>query len=381
MADPDHPLLQTPLHASHVALGARMVPFAGYDMPVQYPAGVMAEHNWTREQAGLFDVSHMGQAWLVSGDGSHANVAGFLETLVPADMRNLPLGKQRYTQLLNSDGGILDDLMVTRSTSAADNGTLGLVVNAACKDADYAHIDAHLPPGFRLIRRDDRALIALQGPKAAEALSLHCPDAAKLGFMEACATTFDGKPCSISRSGYTGEDGYEISVASSLIGTVWDSLLAHDTVKPIGLGARDSLRLEAGLCLYGHDIDTTTSPVEAGLVWSMQKRRREEGGFPGAGRIQRELRDGPARLRVGIKPEGRQPAREGTDIMADGRKIGIITSGGFGPSVNGPVSMGYVESAFATPGTALTLLVRGKELPGTVVAFPFVPNRFYRKPA
>jgi aminomethyltransferase len=381
MADPETPLLTTPLHAEHIALGARMVPFAGYDMPVQYPVGVMAEHNWTRENAGLFDVSHMGQAFLVSGDGKHETVARFLETLVPADMCNLSLGKQRYTQLLNAEGGILDDLMVTRSTTVNDDGALGLVVNAACKVDDYAHIERHLPQGFRLVRREDRALMALQGPKAAEALALHCPDAQKLGFMEACASTFDGKPCSISRSGYTGEDGYEISVASGFAVTVWQSLLAHDTVKPIGLGARDSLRLEAGLCLYGHDIDGTTSPVEAGLVWSMQKRRREEGGFPGVARIQRELRDGASRLRVGIKPDGRQPAREGTEIMANGRQIGIITSGGFGPTVNGPVSMGYIDKAFAEPGTQLTLVVRGKELPGTVVALPFVPNRFYRKPA
>ncbi len=279
----DHPedtLLTTPLHAAHRALGAKMVPFAGYDMPVQYPLGVMGEHNWTRESAGLFDVSHMGQAFLAAPDGRHETVARFLETLVPADMLNLPLGKQRYTQLLNQDGGILDDLMVTRSTSTKDDGALGLVVNAACKEADYAHIEAHLPAGFRLVRRDDRALIAIQGPKAAEVLGRHVPEAASLSFMEASAASFDGKPCSISRSGYTGEDGYELSIAAAYAETAWNSLLAHDEVKPIGLGARDSLRLEAGLCLYGHDIDTTTSPVEAALTWSIQKRRREEGGFP-----------------------------------------------------------------------------------------------------
>jgi aminomethyltransferase len=217
------PLLSTPLHDAHVALGARMVPFAGYGMPVQYPLGVLGEHNWTRENAGLFDVSHMGQAFLVAPDGSHATVARFLETLVPADMLSLPLGKQRYTQLLAEDGGILDDLMVTRSTSARDDGALGLVVNAACKEADYAHIEARLPSGFRLVRRDDRALIAIQGPKAAETLALHCPEAAALGFMEATAATFDGKPCSISRSGYTGEDGCEISIAAAHARTLWDS--------------------------------------------------------------------------------------------------------------------------------------------------------------
>jgi aminomethyltransferase len=374
-------LNHTPLHASHLALGARMAGFAGYDMPIQYPSGVLAEHVFTREKAGLFDVSHMGQALLVGPAGSHESVAGFLETLVPADIQNLPLGKQRYTQLLNEDGGILDDLMVTRANGTRDDGTLGLVVNAACKEADYAHIEARLPAGFRLVRRDDRALIAIQGPKAAEALALHCPEAPGLGFMEACTATFDGKPCTISRSGYTGEDGYEISIVRDYAATLWDSLLAHDTVQPIGLGARDSLRLEAGLCLYGHDMDSTTSPIEAALTWSIQKRRRETGGFPGAARILRELKEGPSRLRVGIRPEGRQPAREGAEILAEGRRIGTITSGGFGPSLNGPVSMGYVEHAFASPGTALTLIVRGKELAASVVPLPFLPNRFYRKPA
>jgi aminomethyltransferase len=381
MTEFDPPLKQTPLNAAHRALGAKMVPFAGYDMPVQYPLGVLGEHNWTRESAGLFDVSHMGQALLVAPDGRHDTVARFLETLVPADMLNLAHGKQRYTQLLNAEGGILDDLMVTRPNAAKDDGALALVVNAACKDADYAHIEAHLPAGFRLVRREDRALLAIQGPKAADVLARHVPEAPALAFMDAGPAQFDGKPCAISRSGYTGEDGYELSIAAPYVETVWHSLLAHDEVKPIGLGARDSLRLEAGLCLYGHDIDETTSPIEAGLAWSIQKRRREEGGFPGAPRIQRELRDGPTRRRVGVKPDGRQPAREGTEIFAEGRNVGVITSGGFGPSINGPVAMGYVESAFAAPGTALTLLVRGKELPATVAPLPFVHNRFFRKAA
>jgi aminomethyltransferase len=382
MTDPtDNPLLLTPLHAAHRALGAKMVPFAGYEMPVQYPLGVLGEHNWTRENVGLFDVSHMGQAFLAAPDGRHATVARFLETLVPADILNLPPGKQRYTQLLNSEGGILDDLMVTRPEGAQDDGVLGIVVNAACKEADYAHIEAHLPADFRLIRREDRALIAIQGPKAADVLSLHCPEAAMLGFMDARSATFDGKPCTISRSGYTGEDGFELSIVNAYAPTVWDSLLAHQEARPIGLGARDSLRLEAGLCLYGHDIDGTTSPIEAALNWSIQKRRREEGGFPGAARIARELKDGPARLRVGIRPEGRQPAREGAEILGQGRAIGKVTSGGFGPTINGPVSMGYIESAFAVIGTTLGLLVRDKELPATVVPLPFVPNRFFRKTA
>jgi aminomethyltransferase len=384
MSDPAEtsaPLLKTPLNAAHRALGGRMVGFAGYDMPVQYPLGVLGEHLWTRAHAGLFDVSHMGQAFLVAPDGRHETVARFLETLVPADIVNLPLGKQRYSQFLNAEGGILDDLMITRSASLKDDGALGLVVNAACKQADYAHIEAHLPDGFRLVRREDRALLALQGPEATAVLALHCPEAASLSFMEASVATFDGKPCSISRSGYTGEDGYEISAVAGYISTISESLLAHDSVKPIGLGARDSLRLEAGLCLYGHDIDTSTNPVEAALTWSIQKRRREEGGFPGAKQIQHDLLHGPKRKRVGIQPEGRQPAREGTEIFAEGRKIGSITSGGFGPSMNAPVAMGYVEAAFAAPGTRLTLLVRGKELSASVVNLPFIPNRFYRKPA
>jgi aminomethyltransferase len=374
-------LLKTPLHAAHVARGARMAPFAGYDMPIQYPLGVLGEHLFTREKAGLFDVSHMGQALLVSPDGRHESVARFLETLVPADILGLAPGRQRYTQLLAADGGILDDLMVTRP-AAGEAGALGLVVNAARKEADYAHVEAHLPAGFRLVRREDRALVALQGPASARVLARHCPQAEGLGFMEAATATFDGKPCAISRSGYTGEDGYEISIAAAYAPTLWDSLLAHeDDVRPIGLGARDSLRLEAGLCLYGHDIDETTSPIEAGLAWSIQKRRREEGGFPGAERILREIAEGPARRRVGIRPEGRQPAREGAPIEAEGRAVGAVTSGGFGPSLNAPVAMGYVEARHAAPGAALTLVVRGKALPAAVVGLPFVPSRFFRKPA
>ncbi len=377
---PDQPLLKTPLHDAHVALGGKMVPFAGYDMPVQYPTGIMTEHNWTRENAGLFDVSHMGQAYLVAGDGSHETVARALEALVPADILNIALGQQRYTQLLNDEGGILDDLMVTRHADPANAGALILVVNAACKEQDYAHIAARLPAGVVLKRRDGQALMALQGPKAASVLAAHAPEVMHMPFMTARDITIEGVHCYVSRSGYTGEDGYEISVRSEEAGRIWGALLADDRLKPIGLGARDSLRLEAGLCLYGHDIDTTTSPVEGALVWSIQKRRREEGGFPGAARIQKELKDGTKRLRVGIQPEGRQPAREGVEIFKDGRKIGVVTSGGFGPTVNGPVGMGYVETAFAAPDTPVTLMVRGKELAARVVKLPFVPNRFYRAP-
>ncbi len=286
-AHDDAPLLHTPLHAAHAALGARLVPFAGYEMPVQYPQGILAEHAWTRAEAGLFDVSHMGQALLVGPD--HATTARALEALCPADFLNLKLGQQRYSQLLGEDGGILDDLMVTRPLDPQMDGKLILVVNAATKDADYAHIHAHLPEGVALHVQEDRALLALQGPKAAQVLARLSPEAAALTFMSASPTTVAGAYAHISRSGYTGEDGYEISIPAAEAVKVWEALLAEPEVKPIGLGARDSLRLEAGLCLYGHDIDPTTSPVEGGLVWSMQKRRREEGGFPGAARIQPKI--------------------------------------------------------------------------------------------
>ncbi len=379
-APSDQILLKTPLHHAHVAAGGKMVGFAGYDMPVQYPTGIMAEHNWTRDSAGLFDVSHMGQAYLVAGDGRHETVSAALEALIPADILNLAPGQQRYSQLLNAEGGILDDLMVTRHADPANAGALILVVNAACKEKDYAHIAASLPPGVVLKRRDDQALLALQGPKSAAVLSALAPGVESMPFMTAKDVMIGGVHAYVSRSGYTGEDGYEISVKADDAGRIWGLLLADDRVKPIGLGARDSLRLEGGLCLYGHDIDTTTSPVEGALAWSIQKRRREEGGFPGAARILSELKNGTKRLRVGIRPEGRQPAREGTEIFRDGRKIGVVTSGGFGPTVNRPVGMGYVETEFAAPGTAVTLVVRGRELPANVVSLPFVPNRFYRTP-
>jgi aminomethyltransferase len=371
------PLLKTPLHARHVTLGARMVPFAGYDMPVQYPAGIMAEHNWTRESAGLFDVSHMGQAFLVGPD--HETTARALEALIPADIVNLPPGKQRYSQLLNEEGGILDDLMVTRSADPDEDGALLLVVNAACKTQDYAHIEARLPANVKLVKAEHRGLIALQGPKAEEALAALNPEAAEMGFMTLRTLKLGGVKANVSRSGYTGEDGYEISAAADRIGEIWDALLLDARVKPIGLGARDSLRLEAGLCLYGHDIDTTTSPVEAALNWSIQKRRREEGGFPGAARIQREFAEKPARIRVGLLPEGRAPAREGAEIAtADGTIVGKVTSGGFGPTLNGPCAMGYVAREHSAPGTKLDLIVRGKPLTATVAAMPFVPNRYKR---
>jgi aminomethyltransferase len=374
------PLLVTPLNAAHRALGAKMVPFAGYDMPVQYPTGVLTEHVWTRENAGLFDVSHMGQALIVAADGRHETVARALETLIPADAISLAPGQQRYSQLLNDAGGILDDLMFTRPLDPALEGTLMLVVNAANKIADYAHLTAHLPSGVRLEPIEDRALLALQGPRAVDVLAPLMPAAAELSFMTAVSGRLaDRFDVHVSRSGYTGEDGFEISVLDSDAVAVWDLFLSHDLVKPIGLGARDSLRLEAGLCLHGHDIDAATSPVEANLSWSIQKRRREEGGFPGFIRLRSEWKEGASRLRVGLKPEGRAPAREGAEIVVDGRVIGTVTSGGFGPTVNGPVAMGYVERAFAAPGTKVDLMVRGKPLVAHVVPLPFVPARFMRK--
>ncbi|MFG1346074.1 glycine cleavage system aminomethyltransferase GcvT [Xanthobacter autotrophicus DSM 431] len=375
--DHTEPLLDTPLTSTHAALGARIVPFAGYRMPVQYPDGILAEHAWTRTHAGLFDVSHMGQALLKGPD--HATTARALEALAPADFVNLAPGRQRYSQLLAQDGGIIDDFMVTRPLAPEADGTLILVVNAACKTGDFAHIRAGLPEGVVLIERPERALVALQGPEAAQVMARHAPAAVALDFMAAAPTTFDGLPVEVSRSGYTGEDGFEISVAADDVATLWAALLAEEEVKPIGLGARDSLRLEAGLCLYGHDIDLTTSPVEAALLWSIQKRRREEGGFPGADRIRREIADGPARVRVGLRLDGRAPAREGAEIAHQGQVVGRITSGGFAPTLQAPIAMGYVPPALATPGTKLDILVRGKELPATVTALPFVPTRYARK--
>lgn len=371
-------LLETPLAAWHVAQGAKMVPFAGYNMPVQYPLGIMGEHNWTRESAGLFDVSHMGQCFLIPEDGQYETAAAALEKLVPADVLGLKPGQQRYSQFLNADGGILDDLMITRLGHPGHEHWIYLVVNAGCKVEDYAHLAAHLPKGVTLKIADNLALLALQGPKAVAAIAAHAPQLADLKFMTSIDLAVAGLWCHVSRTGYTGEDGVEISVKNSDVEALANLLIADPRVKPIGLGARDSLRLEAGLCLYGHDIDTTTSPIEADLKWSIQKRRREEGGFPGAQRIQRELKDGPSRLRVGIQPEGRQPAREGTEIFAAGRKVGVITSGGFGPAAQAPVAMGYVEAAFAKPETPVMLVVRGKELPARVVTMPFAPHRYFR---
>ncbi len=370
-------LQRTPLYEAHKALGAKLVPFAGYEMPVQYPTGVMAEHHWTRANAGLFDVSHMGQCFIVGPDFETTSRA--MEKLVPADIAGLAPHQQRYSQLLNEDGGVLDDLMITRAAYKNYEGWLYVVVNASRKEADYAHIAKYLPEGVTLQKGEDMALLALQGPKAVEVLTKFAPAAANLKFMHYAALDIEGIAAHVTRSGYSGEDGYELSVFAKDAQRLWDLLMADDLVRPIGLGARDSLRLEGGLCLYGHELDETTSPNEAGLLWSIAKRRREEGGFIGAARVQKELAQGVLRKRVGIRPEGRAPARDGTEIQnAEGRKIGVITSGGFGPNVNGPIAMGYVETAFADVGTAVNLIVRGQAMPAQIIKLPFIPNNFKR---
>ncbi len=373
----DHSLERTPLYGLHQQLQARLVPFAGYEMPVQFPTGIVAEHLHTRIAAGLFDVSHMGQAVIVGGD--HTSVAQAIERLVPADIASLEPGQMRYSQLTNAGGGIIDDLMITRPAGEHEDGRLMVVVNASRKAVDYDWLRHNLPPDIGFEPVEDRALIAVQGPEAAAVMARHCVAAVKLAFMTAAPAAFDGIECLVSRSGYTGEDGFEISVPQSQAIELVEALLAEPEVKPIGLGARDSLRLEAGLCLYGHDIDEATSPVEAGLAWSIGKRRRSEGGFCGAERILGELANGPARKRVGIRPEGRAPAREGAAIQAeDGTGLGTVTSGGFGPSVGAPVAMGYVTPEAARVDTALVLIVRGKPLPARVAKLPFVAHRYYR---
>lgn len=369
MTDQTSSLLTTPLHALHLELGAKMVPFAGYDMPVQYPKGVLAEHLHVRAEAGLFDVSHMGQAVIEGADRVRA-----LEALVPGDIEALPAGRTRYSMFTNEAGGIEDDLMIT---NAGDH--LFLVVNAACKDADFALMEKGLKGDAHLRILPDRALMALQGPKAAAVLSRLAPDAAKMTFMSWQKMDVGGFACFVSRSGYSGEDGYEISVLACDAEALARALLAHPEVEPIGLGARDSLRLEAGLCLYGSDLDQTTTPIEGGLIWTISKRRREEGGFPGAAKIQDQIKNGASRRRVGIKPLEKAPARAHTEIVDEtGQKIGEITSGGFGPSYDGPVAMGYVEAAFAAPGTRVSLLVRGKTRPAEIIALPFVPHTYHK---
>jgi aminomethyltransferase len=357
-------LKTTPLHALHRELGAEFGGFAGYDMPIRYPAGIMAEHLHCRASAALFDVSHMGQV-LVKG----ANVIAALETLVPGDIEALKVGRQRYSLFTNAHGGIMDDLMITRREN-----DLYVVDNAGCKDADLAHMKAHMPPGT-VAMLDDRALIALQGPKAIDVIARLDPRIRTVPFMAATELTLDGQACWVSRSGYTGEDGVEISVPADGAEALARLLLAQPEVAPAGLGARDSLRLEAGLCLYGADLDPTITPVEAGLTWTIGKRRKMEGGFLGAEAIMQQLFDGPPKVRVGILPEGRAPARAHTIIVDEtNNEIGEITSGGFGPTVGGPVAMGYVTPDYAADGTAIGLVIRGKIHPARIAPLPFVPK-------
>lgn len=368
-------LAKTPLHALHLELGAKMVPFAGYDMPVQYPLGVLKEHLHTRDQAGLFDVSHMGQIRL---RGNHAGQA--LETLVPVDIIDLPVGLQRYAVFTDANGGILDDLMVARL--APDE--LMLVVNAACKDQDLAHLRQHIGDQCEIEPLfEARALLALQGPAAADVLGRLAPEVKKMTFMQFGSVRLEGVECYVSRSGYTGEDGYEISVPADKAEALARTLLAQPEVQPIGLGARDSLRLEAGLCLYGHDMSSATTPIEASLGWALSKVRRADGaragGFPGAERIYAQQCDGVAQKRVGLLPQERVPVREGAEIVdADGAVIGRVTSGGFGPSLGGPVAMGYLPADKATLDTDVWAMVRGKRVPMKVARTPFVPQRYYR---
>lgn len=367
MSDPSTDLKATPLQALHQSLGARMVPFAGYLMPVQYPEGILKEHLHTRSKAGLFDVSHMGQ---VSIAGAKAIAA--LETLVPGDIEALAPLRMRYSYFTNEQGGILDDLMICRRPE-----DLFLVVNAGCKEQDVQHLQNKLDGLAQVTPLPDRALLALQGPEAKVVIQRLAPEAVTLPFMAGGAFQLAGFECFITRSGYTGEDGFEISVHNEEAAQLAQILLDQPEVKPIGLGARDSLRLEAGLCLYGHDIDTTTTPVEAGLAWAISKRRRAQGGFPGAAIIQKQLAEGPLRKRVGLIPDGRAPAREGTEIQSqDGQSLGKVTSGGFGASLNGPLAMGYVEASYAVIGQKVDLMVRGKALPAKVVAMPFVKTQY-----
>jgi aminomethyltransferase len=380
LARDESSLNRTPLHALHVARGGKMVPFAGYEMPVQYPAGVLREHQHTRANAGLFDVSHMGQLALRPKSGQVKDAALALERLVPQDIVAVPPGRQRYAQFTNNEGGLLDDLMV-----ANFGDHLFLVVNAACKAEDEAHLRAHLSDSCIIDSLNDRALIALQGPKAESALARLGADVTAMKFMDSGPRKVDGLDAFVSRSGYTGEDGFEISVPAAQAEALVTMLLQNPDVLPIGLGARDSLRLEAGLCLYGHDIDTTTTPVEGALEWSVQKSRRtggaRAGGFPGAEKILSQFEQGASRRRVGLLPEGRAPVREGALLFPDdtsSESIGKVTPGGFGPSLNAPVAMGYLPMALSANGTKIFAEVRGQRLPLQVAAMPFIPNTYKR---
>jgi aminomethyltransferase len=379
------PLKKTPLHGLHTRLGARMAEFGGYDMPIQYADGIMAEHNWTRTHAGLFDVSHMGPSFLSlpqlgGGDEAHRKIAAIVERLVPSDIAGLAPGKVQLTVLLNENGGIIDDLMIGRPPRDDQQGGLYVVVNAGTKENDFALLQKAAGAEAELHRADDRALIAIQGPEAEAVIAGILPDAVPLTFMQfrQIKDTPFGNVIA-TRCGYTGEDGFEILVPAEHADAFANKLLEDARVKPIGLGARDSLRLEGGMCLYGHDIDATKTPVAASLSWMISKARRERGDFPGAQRILGELKDGVPSKRVGIKPLGRAPAREGTEIQnIEGETVGVVTSGGFGPTVNGPVAQGYVDTTYAKAGTPLKLIVRGKALEAEVATLPFVPAKYKR---
>ncbi len=366
-------LLKTALYDLHVELGGKMVPFAGYSMPVQYPMGIVKEHTHTREKAGLFDVSHMGQVRL-KGD----NAASALETLMPIDIVDLGVMQQRYSLFTNENGGVMDDLMVTNT-----GDYLFVVVNAACKQQDIQHMQQHIADQCEIEILADHALLALQGPQAAAVMARLAPASQDLVFMSAANLEIEGIPCFVTRSGYTGEDGFEISLHNDQADQLARLLLAQPEVEPVGLGARDSLRLEAGLCLYGHDLDTDTTPVESSLIWALSKARRSDGvrpgGYPGAEIIMQQISGGVTRKRVGLKPQGRMPVREDAVVVdADDNEIGKVTSGGFGPTVQGPVAMGYVSIEHATVDTPLFALVRGKKVPLNVVKLPFVQQRYYR---
>ena len=364
---------RTALYDLHVELGARMVPFAGYSMPLQYRDGILKEHLHTRAQAGLFDVSHMGQVRLSGPDAAAA-----LETLVPVDIIDLPVGQQRYALFTNDAGGVMDDLMV-----ANFGDFLFVVANAACKEQDIAHMQEHIGDRCRVEVLSDRSLLAIQGPAAVQVMARLAPELAKLRFMSVAAVKLLGVECLVSRSGYTGEDGFEISVPTSCAQTLARELLGHPEVDTIGLGARDSLRLEAGLCLYGHDLDPATTPVESSLLWALSKPRRAEGpragGYPGAEKILAQIGHGVQRKRVGLLPKDRVPVREGAELFDErGERVGRVTSGGFGPTLNAPVAMGYVQTSLAQPGTLLQAMVRGKPVAVEVAKTPFVPQRYYR---
>ncbi len=386
MSDPQSEPLQTVvLNDEHVKLGGRMVPFSGYSLPVQYSAGIIAEHKWTREHAGLFDVSHMGPSFLVleganeDANAAHAEVAALIEPLVCGDIAGLKPGQLRYTLLLNEEGGARDDLMIGRSPLFG--GSLYIIVNAGMKGADWGHIAAHVGNRAKLARADDGVLLALQGPEAVAVLDAIVPGVAALGFMQYGPFEWQGTRLIVSRSGYTGEDGFEILCAREYGARLWNAILADERVKPIGLGARDSLRLEAGLPLYGHDLDDTVSPIEAGLNFAVSKRRREAHDFPGATRIMGELAGNLSRVRVGLFVEG-APAREGATIVDEnGRGVGRVTSGGFSPSLNRAIALGFVHPQHAAPGTRLRVSVRDRLQPAEVTTLPFLPHRYVRKAA